>query len=95
MAFLKHMSKNDIEENYNALALLMGVPVYGKYKLDPEGIAYIEFGGEGRFMPEMQEANWVPVPIYWMACVLTGMWVFAQAPFISAPRMPLLMVKTL
>lgn len=98
MAFLlPHRSKKYIRENYNAWGLLcLVVPVYIRLDYVPEIDAHCITiggdGGDGGFMPPIEEMNWVPKSVFWLGSVLMGMWIYAQAPYNPRPLLPLLIM---
>lgn len=61
-----HLTKEDIMSEYNALGLLWGVPVYMN--------VYAEEDDKEQLLIDtnMEEMNWVPRPLFFLALLLTS-----------------------
>lgn len=88
MSIFKRMSSEEISAGYNAFGLLLFViPVYlhmGEYEGSP--ILLLDEAG----FPRMRELNWVPRPVFWLASVVYGAWLYACLASGMRARTPLI-----
>lgn len=93
MALFKHKTKEEIRERYNCYALLFLVPIYLKLDFDEETMPYLSMGEETGFMPIMDEMNWVPKPLFWVASGMMGAWLGVKGALKQEPDFPLVIIK--
>lgn len=96
MAIFKQMSREEREaRGFNFLVLLFLIPVWIKMEYIPEEDAWSPiFGDTPAFLPPMQEANWVPRPLLWIATIVAGGYLFGSAVIFGRPHIPLVPVWT-
>jgi len=91
MALFAQMSRERRrEEGMQFLMLVFLVPVWVKltYVDEFEDFAPM-FGQDGKLLPKMRAANWVPEPLRWLAAGMLGFWMYFTDSIFNEPGMPI------